>query len=154
MLAKSVCRGAFLSIVTLLASCGGGGGSSSDDPPVTVPGMPIFVATQPVGGVVGAPLTTQPVVQLHTEAGRNTADNTTVVTVSIATGTGTVGATLTGTKTATAVAGIVTFTNLGIDTAGTGYQLRFTSSQPSMYYASSSAAFTITAPPVRRTAPE
>ena len=149
MLAKSMCRGAFLSIVAVLASCGGGGGGSSNDPPVTVPGMPIFVATQPVGGTTGAPLTRQPVVQLQTEAGRNTADNSTVVTVSIVAGTGTVGAALTGTTTATAVAGIVTFTNLGVDTAGTGYQLRFTSSQPTMYYPSSSAAFTVTAPPVR-----
>ena len=38
----------------------------------------------------------------------------------------TAGATLTGTTTATAVAGVATFTNLGINTAGTGYQLRFT----------------------------
>jgi hypothetical protein len=149
MLAKSGCRGVLLSVIAMLASCGGGGGGSSDDPPVGVPGMPIFVATQPVGGSTGAPLTTQPIVHLLTEAGRNTADNNTVVTVAIAPGTGTAGAALTGTTSATAVAGIVTFTNLGINTAGTGYQLRFTSSAPNMYYASNSAAVTITAPAVR-----
>ena len=41
-------------------------------------------------------------------------------------GTGAAGAQLTGTTTATAVAGVATFTNLGISLAGTNYQLRFT----------------------------
>ena len=58
----------------------------------------------------------------------DTTDNTTVVTAAILPGTGTAGAPLLGTTTATAVGGVATFTNLGINVTGTGYQLRFTAS--------------------------
>src|SRR4029077_6316722 len=75
----------------------------------------------------------------------NAADSTTVVTVTIVAGTGTAGAALTGTTTATAVAGVASFTNLGINTAGTGYQLRFTATSVTE---ATSSTFAITAPPV------
>ena len=64
----------------------------------------------------------------------------------IVAGTGTFGATTVGTATATAVAGVATFTNLGVDLAGGGYQLSF--SAPGLT-AVTSAAFDMTAPVVR-----
>src|SRR4029078_4110444 len=74
------------------------------------------------------PFTTQPVVHVRGGGVTTTSDNTTVVTASIATGTGTAGATLRGTTSVTVVAGVATFTNLGISTAGTNYQLQFSAS--------------------------
>ena len=128
MLTKFSVRGTLLSVLTLLVSCGGGGGGSSSSssggapPPVRT----LFVATQPSGGTPSTAFTTQPVVHVRSNGATDTTDNTTIVTVTIVAGTGTAGAAPTGTTTATAVAGVVTFTNLGINTAGTGYQLRFT----------------------------
>jgi hypothetical protein len=52
---------------------------------------------------------------------------------------------LTGSTTATAVAGVATFTNLGINTAGTDYQLRFTATSIAE---ATSSTFAITAPVV------
>lgn len=152
MLAKFPVHGAFLSAFLLLAGCGGGGGgggSAPKPPDVGVPVMPLSVATQPAGGTTTGPFSTQPVIHLVTEAGVNTADNTTVVSVAIVAGTGTAGAALTGTTSVTAAAGIASFTNLGINTAGTGYVLRFSSSVSSMYPAVNSAAVSVTAPAVR-----
>jgi len=115
-------------LVALLASgCGGGGGSSPmPSPPPPPPQKTLVVATQPAGSVQATAFTTQPVVHIRVNGATDTTDNTTVVTVSIAAGTGANGAQLTGTTTATASAGVATFTNLGIDQAGTNYQLRFT----------------------------
>jgi hypothetical protein len=128
-----------------LAACGGGGSSSGggNTPP---PALTLSVATQPTGAAPSAPLTTQPVVHVRSNGLTNAADNSTVVTVAIVTGTGTAGAALTGTTTATAVAGVATFTNLGINAAGTNYQLRFTATGMTEV---TSSAFNITAPPVR-----
>jgi hypothetical protein len=117
-----------------LSACGGGGGgsgsssssSSSSGGGTPPPVRTLFVATQPSGAAPSVAFATQPVVQVRSNGVTDAADNTTVVTVSIVAGTGASGAALTGTTTATAVAGIATFTNLGINTAGTGYQLRFT----------------------------
>ena len=69
--------------------------------------------------------TTQPVVNVRSNGATNASDNSTVVTASLVAGTGTAGAQLTGTLTATASAGVATFTNLGVDRAGTNYQLAF-----------------------------
>jgi len=105
----------------------------------------LFVATQPSGAAPSVAFATQPVVQVRSNGVTDAADNATVVTVSIVAGTGVAGAALTGTTTATAVAGIATFTNIGINTAGTGYQLRFTATNATE---ATSSAFAITAPPV------
>ncbi len=86
----------------------------------------LFVATQPQGAVPAAAFSTQPVVQVRSGNAVDTTDNTSIVTAALVAGTGTAGAQLTGTTTATATAGVATFTNLGVDLAGTGYQLRFT----------------------------
>jgi hypothetical protein len=121
-------RTGMFAVLAALSACGGGGGSGSSSsssggtpPPV----LTLFVATQPSGAAASAAFTTQPVVHVRSNGTTNTADNTTVVTVAIVAGTGTAGAVLTGTTTATAVAGVATFTNLGISAAGTGYQLGF-----------------------------
>lgn len=97
---------------------------------VAVPGAPDHLAmrTQPAGAVAGAQFTTQPQVEIRDAA--NTligTDNTTQVTVAITAATGTAGAVLSGTLTRTAASGIVSFTNLSIDLAGSGYTLTFTS---------------------------
>ena len=140
--------GLFL-VLAVLTACGGGGGgsgssssSSGGNPP---PVRTLFVATQPTGAAPSVALATQPVVQVRSNGVTDTADNTTVVTVAIVAGTGAAGAALTGTTTATAVAGVAAFTNLGINMAGTGYQLRFTAINTAE---ATSSTFAITAPPV------
>jgi len=139
MLVKRLVRVALVSVLGLLASCGGGGGDDGDgggggdDQIIGLPGMPLYVARQPAGGTSSTPFTIQPIVNLMTEAGINTADSVTSVTASIASG-GSAGAKLTGTVTVRAVAGVVTFTNLGIDKSGTGYVIRFRSSGDSYRY--------------------
>lgn len=84
------------------------------------------VATQPGGASAAAAFVTQPVVEV-VDAGGNvvTSDSSTNVDAAISTGTGTSGALLGGTTTVQASAGIVTFTNLQIDLAGSGYTLDF-----------------------------
>ncbi|HEX9727108.1 MAG TPA: Ig-like domain-containing protein, partial [Gemmatimonadales bacterium] len=64
------------------------------------------------------------VVEVHDQFGNVVAsDNSTAVTVSIESGSGTASAILGGTLTRTIAAGAVTFDDLTIDRAGTGYQL-------------------------------
>ena len=147
----SVFRTVLFVMLAALSACGGGGGGSSSSssssssggtpPPVRT----LFVATQPSGAAPSVAFATQPVVQVRSNGVTDAADNATVVTVSIVAGTGVAGAALTGTTTATAVAGIATFTNIGINTAGTGYQLRFTATNATE---ATSSTFAITAPPV------
>ena len=137
-------------ILAALSACGGGGGGSSSSSSSSSGGTPppvrtLFVATQPSGAAPSVAFATQPVVQVRSNGATDAADNATVVTVSIVTGTGAAGAALTGTTTATAVAGVATFTNLGVNTAGTGYQLRFTATNVAE---ATSSTFAITAPPV------
>jgi hypothetical protein len=86
----------------------------------------LAMATQPQGAAPSTALTVQPIVHVRSNGTLDATDNSTVVTASIAPGTGTAGATLGGTVNVTAVAGVATFTNLSINAAGTGYQLRFT----------------------------
>jgi hypothetical protein len=71
------------------------------------------------------------------------------VAVAIAAGAGTAGAALSGTTTVAAVAGVATFADLSIDSAGTGYTLTATSGA---LIADVSAAFDITAGPATRLA--
>ena len=141
--------GLFL-VLAALSACGGGGGgsgsSSSSSGGTPPPVRTLFVATQPSGAAPSVAFATQPVVQVRSNGVTDAADNTTVVTVAIVSGTGAAGAALTGTTTATAVAGVATFTNLGINMAGTGYQLRFTATNVSE---ATSSTFAITAPAVR-----
>ena len=140
--------GALLGVLASLSACGGGGGGSSPAPPPPPPPVQktLFVATQPSGSVQATVFATQPVVNIRANGVTDVTDNTTVVTVTILAGTGTAGANLTGTTTATAVAGVATFTNLGVDTAGTNYQLRFTATGITE---ASSSAFNVNAPVVR-----
>lgn len=124
----AVFRTGWILLFAALASCGGGGsgssstssgGSGGSAPPVRT----LFLATQPAGGSASTAFTTQPVVHVRSNGVTDTTDNTTVVTASIVNGNG---ATLNGNTAVTAVAGVATFTNLAVSTAGSGYQLRFT----------------------------
>jgi hypothetical protein len=126
----SLRTGLFVVLATLV-SCGGGGGggsasSSSSGGGNAPPVRTLVVATQPSGAAPSAAFATQPVVQIRSNGATDAADNTTVVTVTLVAGTGAAGAALTGATTATAVAGVATFINLGVNSAGTGYQLSFT----------------------------
>jgi hypothetical protein len=125
-------RVALAAVCALLASCGGGGGGSSGSSSSSSSGGPapqinqLFIATQPGGATATLSFTTQPVVHVRSPGGVTfTNDNSSVVTASIVSGTGTAGATLTGTTSVTVVAGVATFTNLGINTAGTSFELQF-----------------------------
>ena len=68
----------------------------------------LVVRTQPNGAAVGAPLTTQPVVELRDAAGNLSTASTLAVTTTINSGGGTLG----GAITATAVGGVATFNTL------------------------------------------
>lgn len=118
-------------VALCLCACGGGGsggGTGSPSPSPTPPSATrtLSVAEQPGGAVAGAAFAEPAVVHVRTAQGtRDTADNSTVVSVALVAGTGTQGARLTGTTSVTAVGGIASFTNLGLDLAGSGYRLRF-----------------------------
>lgn len=126
-------RAGLLALLASLASCGGGGGGYSSPAPSPTPTPPpvqktLFVATQPSGAASGSAFTAQPVVHVRANSVTDATDNSTVVTATIAAGTGAAGAQLSGTTTATAVAGVATFTNLGVNLAGSNYQLSFAAS--------------------------
>lgn len=96
---------------------------------------------QPTGELVGATITPAVTVQVLDDLGDVCIfDNTTAVTVAL---TVPGGATLGGTLTQTAVAGIATFDDLSVDTAGVGYTLTASSGGLTT---DESSAFTITAP--------
>jgi len=82
----------------------------------------LAISTQPVGGVSGALLGTQPVVEIQDSAGNRTTSTATIIVTS----TGTIG----GTEAAglAAVGGVATFTNLTLaGTISTNYTLTFSS---------------------------
>ena len=145
-------RGAAVAAFVLLASCGGGGSgggssSSSSSSGGVVPQInQLFIATQPGGATASLAFSTQPVVHVRSPGGVTFGnDNSSVITASIMDGTGTAGATLLGTTSVTVVAGVATFTNLGISAAGTNYRIQFASAGiPS----TQSAAFDVAAAPV------
>ncbi|MFN9743039.1 MAG: beta strand repeat-containing protein, partial [Acidobacteriota bacterium] len=86
------------------------------------PATTLAMTTQPVAGVSGASLGTQPVVELRNTNGFRTT-STAAVTVAIQSGSG---GTLGGTTTVNAVNGVATFTNLTLaGVVGTNYVLRF-----------------------------
>ncbi len=135
---------------TLDFSASGLTGATSATFNVTVgPPAALAIATQPGGASIGVPFTTQPVIHV-VDAGGNlvTSDNTTQVTAGISTGTGATGAVLGGLNNpATATGGVVTFTDLEINLAGTGYTLDF--DDGSALTDVTSAAFNVAGPPTQ-----
>ncbi len=82
----------------------------------------LHIAQQPGRAVANTAFLDQPVVEIH-DAGGNvvTSDNSTVVSATLTAGTGVLG----GTLTATVVNGVATFTDLEVDSAGTGFEITF-----------------------------
>jgi hypothetical protein len=81
------------------------------------------LSTPAAGSTSGSAFTTQPVITIKDAAGNIVTNSTASVTMIVSTG-----ATTVGTTTVNAVAGVATFTNVGISgTAGTAYTLTFTS---------------------------
>jgi len=144
MRSRSFVRAGLPAAFLLVAACGGGGGGSSTSPPPPPPTKSLLVATQPASAQQATAFGTQPVVNVRLNGATNTADNTTIVTASLVSGTGTSGAHLTGTLTATAAAGVATFANLGVDLAGTNYQVAFNATG---YPEVRSGNFTVNLPP-------
>ncbi|MBI1723711.1 MAG: hemagglutinin, partial [Gemmatimonadetes bacterium] len=97
-----------------------GATSASFDITVGAPAKLAFI-TQPTGAVGGIPFTTQPVVEIEDAGGNRVTTSTATVNISIADNPA--GGVLSGTRAVAAVAGVVTYTNLSIDKAGSGYTL-------------------------------
>ena len=86
----------------------------------------ISLPTSAAGAASGSPFTTQPIVNIIDSSGNTVTSNTATVTISVSGGDGL--ATIFGTTTINAVAGVATFSGVGISgTAGTIYTLTFTS---------------------------
>ena len=101
------------------------GGTSNAQTFTVNPGLAftLDITTQPAGtGSVDDPLTTQPVVNVKDQYGNNVADGTTV-TASLVSGTGTLRNTTADTA---GGAGNATFANLGYDTSGEQFTVKFT----------------------------
>jgi CSLREA domain-containing protein len=82
-----------------------------------------IISTNAAGSVSGSAFTTQPVITIKDAFGNTVTNSTASVTMTVSTG-----ATTLGTTTVNAVAGVATFTNVGISgTAGTAYTLTFAS---------------------------
>jgi Ca2+-binding RTX toxin-like protein len=91
-----------------------------------LPAQNIAVTTSAAGAVNGQAFTTQPVIEIRNVNGAVVTNSTATVTATVSTG-----ATIVGTATANAVAGIATFTNLGISgVAGTAYTITYSISVP------------------------
>jgi hypothetical protein len=99
--------------------------------------------TQPGSAVAGSEMGSQPVVWVTDASGNIAFDYNGPVTIGITPGTGSSGAVLSGTLTITADAGVAEFTDLAVDTAGTGYTLTVTADSLSSI---TSAAFDVAAP--------
>ncbi|MCC7509872.1 MAG: hypothetical protein IT464_10890 [Planctomycetes bacterium] len=87
----------------------------------------LVITTQPGNGTAGGTLSAQPVLEARDGSGNVDTNYTANVTATITSGTGTSGAAILGTAMVAASGGVAVFTNLGIDLAGTGYTLTFTS---------------------------
>src|ERR1035441_4922283 len=100
--------------------------------------------TQPGGGTGGTAWTTQPVVTVQDAGGNTVTTDASTVTVAIGTNAGP-GGVLSGTLTKAAVAGVASFSGLGlkIDLIGTGYTLAATDGGLT---SATSSAFNITDP--------
>ncbi|MBX3459348.1 MAG: DUF2341 domain-containing protein [Planctomycetes bacterium] len=112
-------------IITFAATGLGTDDSNAFD--VSGPAAALQIVTQPgAASAPGATLSTQPVIRIVDAGGILVSSNsTTSVLVSITPGTGTAGAALGGATSVQAVNGVVTFTNLSVSLAGTGYTLTF-----------------------------
>ncbi len=118
-------------------------GTVSASVPVTVtPGaaFQLGLRTQPIGGTIGGPLNTQPVVEIRDAAGNLVSTVSTTVTAALASG----GGTLSGTLAVATSGGVATFTNLGI--AGSAGARTFVFTAPNLVGATSNQ-FTMTPPP-------
>lgn len=105
----------------------------------------ISIILQPGGAREGDPLAPQPVVELRDAAGNLCdTDNSTVVQAALAGGS--TGALLTGVTGVAAVNGVVTFTDLSVDTPGLDYLLSFSGSGLA---GASSSLFDVTAGPTQ-----
>jgi hypothetical protein len=98
------------------------------------------IRTQPAGAASAAAMATQPVVEVRDAAGNLIVTSTASVTVAIASG----GGTLAGTASVAAVAGVATFTGLGVTGLIGARTLSFTSAGLAI---ATSAAFTLAAGP-------
>ena len=104
---------------------GNGNGATSSASSAVTPGgtlSSITLSRQSAGTAAGAAFSTQPQITLKDQfSGTILTDSSTVVTATIS-----AGGSLVGTTTATAIAGVVTFSNLGISgTAGTAYTVTY-----------------------------
>ncbi len=90
---------------------------------VTVPATELAFTVQPSSSAVGTVM--EPAIQLAALEASGTVDTSFVgaVALGITSGTGTAGAALTGTTSVTAASGIATFSDLSLDSVGTGYTL-------------------------------
>lgn len=107
---------------------GNGNGATSSASSAVTPGgslSSITLSRQSAGTAAGATFSTQPQITLKDQfSGTILTDSSTVVTATIS-----AGGSLVGTTTATAIAGVVTFSNLGISgTAGTAYTVTYSAS--------------------------
>jgi hypothetical protein len=120
---------------TITASAGGVSGSATIS--VKDPRAPqsLVVQAQPVGGLSGVTLSTQPEVKILDGTGAVASASTLAVTATIIAGTGT----LIGTMTVGAVAGVATFRNLQVTGSG-NFVLTFSTTSPSMQVASATFA--------------
>ncbi|NBO63883.1 MAG: hypothetical protein EBU88_03335, partial [Acidobacteria bacterium] len=120
------------------------GTSSADSTVVTVTsGVPSRLAllTQPVGGISGQAMTTQPVVEIRDAQGNKVSGSTMPITASITVGGGGI---LGGQTTVSAVDGIATFNDLSLaGVIGTSYVIRFSTGAITSV---SSSGVTVTGP--------
>jgi hypothetical protein len=94
--------------------------------PAVGPAYQLVFAVEPAGAIAGQPFTTQPVIRVEDAAGNLVTSDLSPVTLSITPGTGTTGANLSQYCVGTEVAGVVSFNNCNIGTAGLAYQLNAT----------------------------
>ena len=90
---------------------------------VTPPASRIAFISQPSSSAVGVNIAPAVQVAIQNDDGTTITSANAQVNLTIVTGTGAAGAVLTGGGPLAATGGIVNFTNLRIDLAGTGYQL-------------------------------
>ena len=96
--------------------------------------------TQPLGGAIGGPLATQPVVEIRDAAGNLVSTASATVTAALASG----GGSLSGTVVVATSGGVATFTDLGIAGVAGARTMTFTASN---LVGTTSNQFTMTPPP-------
>ncbi len=126
---------------TLLASAAGIQSDTSAAFAITG-GVPaaLVITQEPGNSLAGTAIAPAVTVEVRDVQNALVSSATSAVTVAIRPGTGAAGAALIGATTVNAVNGVATFTGLGVDSAGTGYELIVTS--PALV-PDTSAAFTV-----------